>query len=31
MNSDITNSYPDGSFVLISNGPTDIDTGKVYS
>lgn len=31
MNLDLSNSFPDGSFVMISNGPTDPDTGKVYS
>lgn len=31
MNNDLSNTYPDGSFVLISNGPVDVDTGKVYS
>lgn len=31
MNQDTGNTFPDNSFVLISNGPTDPDTGKVYS
>lgn len=31
MNNDLANIFPDGSFVLISNGPLDVDTGKVYT